>query len=160
MAILLHEEGLYDRARIYATDINEAVLQRARQGIFPLEPHAGVHGELPARRRHARLLRVLHGRVRRRALRSPRCSSNIVFSQHNLATDRLFNEFNVILCRNVLIYFDRTLQDRVHGLFYDSLAHARRARRWAARSRCASREYERLLRAAAGAAEKLYRKVR
>jgi chemotaxis protein methyltransferase CheR len=49
-------------------------------------------------------------------------TKNVVFSQHNLVTDRSFSEFNVILCRNVLIYFDKTLQSKVHGLFYDSLA--------------------------------------
>jgi chemotaxis protein methyltransferase CheR len=49
--------------------------------------------------------------------------SNVVFAQHNLVSDRSFNEFNVIVCRNVMIYFDRTLQDRVHRLFYESLVN-------------------------------------
>jgi chemotaxis protein methyltransferase CheR len=55
------------------------------------------------------------------ALFSPGLTKNVVFSQHNLVTDRSFSEFNVILCRNVLIYFDKTLQSKVHSLFYDSL---------------------------------------
>ena len=120
MAILLEEEGLYDRARIYATDMNEAVLAEARKGIFP----AG------AMREYARNYELAGGRgaladyytarydfaILRQALRR-----NMVFAHHNLATDGSFNEFNVILCRNVMIYFDRTLQGRVHRLLYASL---------------------------------------
>ena len=75
-----------------------------------------------------RLLRVLRRRVRRRAVLAARCIENVVFAQHNLAMDRAFNEFNVILCRNVMIYFDKALQERVHGLFYDSLEHVRHPR--------------------------------
>ena len=56
------------------------------------------------------------------ALFKPALLRHVVFSQHNLVTDRSFSEFHVILCRNVLIYFDKSLQERVHGLFYDSLA--------------------------------------
>ena len=70
MAILLEEEGLYDRARIYATDINDVVLQQARGGNLSARPDAGVHRELHPRRRQAVVLRVLHGEVRRRAVRS------------------------------------------------------------------------------------------
>ena len=81
-----------------------------------------------------------------------------MFSQHNLVTDRSFSEFNVIFCRNVLIYFDRTLQNRVHALFYDSLVDVRRARPRAARSRSRFTRtracYEKL-----DAAEKLYRRT-
>jgi chemotaxis protein methyltransferase CheR len=121
MAILLEEEGLYDRARVYATDMNERVLRQARGRHLPARPDEGVHGELPAGRRRAGVLGVLHGRVRRRALQ-PALLRNVVFAQHNLVTDRSFSEFNAILCRNVLIYFDKALQARVHRLCYDSLA--------------------------------------
>ena len=120
LAILLKEEGLYDRARIYATDINEQVLSAAREGVFPLERmkqytqnyiRAGGKGEFSeyyvAAYEGARFSRSL--------------TENVVFAQHNLASDRAFNEFNVIVCRNVLIYFDKTLQTRVHELFYESL---------------------------------------
>ena len=120
MAILLEEEGLYDRSRIYATDINEAVLEQARSGIFPLERmqeytenylRAGGMGEF------SRYYTAAYGG----ALFSPSLRRNVVFSQHNLVTDRSFAEFHVIFCRNVLIYFDKHLQAHVHRLFYESL---------------------------------------
>jgi chemotaxis protein methyltransferase CheR len=120
VAILLQEEGLYDRCRIYATDLNEVVLGRAQEGIFPLSAmrgysenyiHAGGKGSLAeyytARYGNA----MFHAPLRR----------NIVFAAHNLATDGSFNEFDAILCRNVLIYFNQALQARVLKLFHDSL---------------------------------------
>ena len=120
MAILLEEEGLYDRARLYATDINDVVLQRAKQGIFPLdrmqeytENYIKAGGKLSFSEYYTA---KYDG-----ALFSPALTRNIVFSQHNLVTDRSFSEFHVIFCRNVLIYFDKALQNRVHSLFYDSL---------------------------------------
>ena len=121
MAILLEEEGLYERSRIYATDINEVVLQKAKSGIFPLdrmqeytENYIAAGGK---RSFSDYYLAKYDG-----ALFHPSLTKNVVFSQHNLVTDRSFSEFNVILCRNVLIYFDKTLQARVLTLFYDSLA--------------------------------------
>ena len=120
LAILLLEEGLYERTRIYATDINEAVLDLARAGSFPADKveeytdnyrRSGGDGDL------SRYYVTIGDRVRfRRSLRE-----NIVFAQHNLASDRSFNEFHLIVCRNVLIYFAPPLQDRVHELFHDSL---------------------------------------
>jgi chemotaxis protein methyltransferase CheR len=120
MAILLQEEGLYDRCRIYATDMNEVALQRARDGIVSLDQmqeystnylRAGGHGSLSdyytANYGHA---------IFRSSLRK-----NVIFSQHNLVTDGSFNEFNLILCRNVMIYFNETLQNRVHKLLHASL---------------------------------------
>jgi chemotaxis protein methyltransferase CheR len=121
MAILLQEEGLYDKCRIYATDMDEAVLKRAREGIFSLDSmkqyivnyrEAGGRGALSDYYTGA------YGS----ALFRPALRDNIIFSQHNLAMDSSFNEFHVILCRNVMIYFSRRLQDRVHSLFYDSLS--------------------------------------
>lgn len=120
MAILLEEERLYDRARIYATDINEVVLQRARQGIFQLDKmqeytqnylHAG------GKRSFSEYYTAKYDA----ALFNPALARNVVFAQHNLVTDRSFSEFNVIFCRNVMIYFDRSLQQKVHELFYQSL---------------------------------------
>jgi chemotaxis protein methyltransferase CheR len=120
MAILLHEEGLYERCRIYATDINESVLEKARTGVFPLSAmqkntvnylKAGgttdFSGYYTANYDHA--------------IFSPWLSKNMVFAQHNLVTDSPFNHFNLIVCRNVLIYFNRDLQERVLKLFRDSL---------------------------------------
>jgi chemotaxis protein methyltransferase CheR len=122
MAILLEEEGLYDRARIYATDINEVVVHRARAGIFPLD-RMQEYTENYIRAGGTRSFSEYYVAKYDGALFSPALQRNVVFSQHNLVTDRSFAEFNVILCRNVLIYFDRTLQMRVHGLFYESLVH-------------------------------------
>jgi chemotaxis protein methyltransferase CheR len=120
LAILLQEEGLYDRTRIYATDINEAVLERARGGVFPLDKmreytqnYINAGG---SRAFSEYYLAKYDGAQFQRTL-----IDNVVFAQHNLVSDRSFNEFNVIVCRNVMIYFDRRLQERVHRLFYESL---------------------------------------
>jgi chemotaxis protein methyltransferase CheR len=121
LAILMREEGLYDRTRIYATDINESVLERARAGVFPLDKmreYTQNYIRAGGRRAFSEYyLAKYDGAQFQRSL-----VENVVFAQHNLASDRSFNEFNVIICRNVMIYFDRILQDRVHRLFYDSLA--------------------------------------
>jgi len=121
MAILLEEEGLLGRARLYATDINEVVLQQARTGIFPLD-RMQEYTENYIRAGGTRSFSEYYTARYDGALFSPALLANVVFSQHNLATDRSFAEFNVIICRNVLIYFDRSLQARVHALFYESLA--------------------------------------
>src|ERR671935_3277094 len=122
LAILLEEEGIYDRARIYATDINESVLERARAGVFPLDKmREYTHNYIKAGGTRAfseYYLAKYDGAQFQRAL-----VDNVVFAQHNLVSDRSFNEFNVIVCRNVMIYFDHALQNRVHGLFYESLVH-------------------------------------
>lgn len=120
MAALLEEEGLYDRCRIYATDMNEAALQKAAVGAFPLaamRDHTARYLAAGGLRSFSEYYSVrdrdvvFHRRLRR----------NVVFAQHNLVTDRSFNEFNAILSRNVLIYFNRSLQERVHRLLYESL---------------------------------------
>jgi len=120
MAILLQEEGLYDRARIYATDINEALLHTARAGIFPIEKMQEYTSNY-LRAGGTRSFSEYYTAAYDGALFTPSLRRNVVFAQHNLVTDRSFSEFNVILCRNVLIYFDRSLQNRVHQLFYESL---------------------------------------
>jgi chemotaxis protein methyltransferase CheR len=121
MAILLEEEGLYERARVYATDINEVVVHKAKSGIFPIErmqEYTENYIKAGGRRSFSEYYTAKYDG----ALFNPALLKNVVFSQHNLVTDRSFSEFNVILCRNVLIYFDKSLQERVHGLFYESLA--------------------------------------
>ncbi|HEX9607964.1 MAG TPA: protein-glutamate O-methyltransferase CheR [Gemmatimonadaceae bacterium] len=121
IAMLLREEGLYDRSRIYATDINEVVLKRAKAGIFPLErmqEYTDNYIRAGGKRSFSEYYTAKYGG----ALFDQSLTKNVVFSQHNLVTDRSFSEFNVILCRNVLIYFDKTLQSKVHSLFYESLA--------------------------------------
>jgi chemotaxis protein methyltransferase CheR len=121
LAILLEEEGLRERARIYATDINEAVLERARGGVFPLEKmqeYTRNYIRAGGKRAFSEYYMAAYdGAQFQRSL-----AENVVFAQHNLVSDRSFNEFHVIVCRNVMIYFDRPLQDRVHELFYESLA--------------------------------------
>jgi chemotaxis protein methyltransferase CheR len=118
LAILLHEEGVSDRARSDATDINESVLEGARAGVFPLDKmreytqnYIKAGGE---RAFSEYYLAKYDGAQFQRSL-----VENVVFAQHNLVSDRSFNEFNVIVCRNVMIYLDRSLQDRVPRLLYD-----------------------------------------
>jgi chemotaxis protein methyltransferase CheR len=121
LAILLEEEGLYDRSRIYATDFNTDVLARARAGDLPLDrmqEYTQNYQRAGGKRDFSAYYSVHNGFARL----NDRLSEHVVFAQHNLASDRSFNEFNVVLCRNVLIYFSRDLQRRVHRLFYDSLA--------------------------------------
>jgi chemotaxis protein methyltransferase CheR len=120
LAILLTEEGLYDRTRIYATDINEAVLELARAGVFPLEKMQ-EYTENYIRSGGTRSFSEYYLARYEGALFDRTLTENIVWAPHNLVQDRSFNTFNVVLCRNVMIYFDRTLQNRVHQLFYDSL---------------------------------------
>jgi chemotaxis protein methyltransferase CheR len=121
LAILLSEEGLYDKTRIYATDINESVLERARAGIFPLDKMQEYTQNYIAAG-GKRSFSEYYVADEEGALFSRPLIDNVVFAQHNLVSDRSFNEFHVVLCRNVMIYFDKPLQDRVHRLFYDSLA--------------------------------------
>jgi chemotaxis protein methyltransferase CheR len=121
MAILLKEEGLYDRTRIYATDINEMVLKQAKEGIFPLakmQEYTAHYQTAGGTKSFSEYYTAKYDG----ALFDPSLTQNVVFSQHNLVTDGSFSEFNVILCRNTMIYFDRTLQDHVTKLFRDSLA--------------------------------------
>ncbi len=121
LAILLKEEGLYQRCRIYATDISQAVLRKAREGIFPL----AAMRDYTANYHNAGGLHEFsdyYTAQYENVIFSPQLKSNITFSEHNLATDGSFNEFQVIMCRNVMIYFNKDLQARVHNLLYDSLS--------------------------------------
>jgi chemotaxis protein methyltransferase CheR len=120
LAILLREEGLYDRTRIYATDINDSVLGRARSGVFPLEKMRD-YTENYIRAGGKESFSSYYTADGDTARFSQELIEQVVFAQHNLVSDAPFNEFNVIVCRNVMIYFGKTLQDRVHELFYESL---------------------------------------
>lgn len=120
LAILLREEGLYERCRIYATDINEAVLEQARNGLLPLD----CLDEYQRNYRTAGGVRDLadyYTRGKSWAVIDPAVLERIAVFRHDLARDASFNEFHVIFCRNVLMYFDPALKDRVHQLFRDSL---------------------------------------
>ena len=120
LAILLAEEGLYDKTKIYATDINQTVLELAKQAVFPIE-QMRVYTENYIQAGGTTAFSEYYGADTQGARFHGSLSDNIIFAQHNLVSDRSFNEFHMILCRNVMIYFDRSLQDRVHGLFYSSL---------------------------------------
>lgn len=120
MAILLMEEGLYSRCRLYATDMNIQLLQVAKQGIYPaklIRDYTQMYVQAGGTQSFSQYYTAAYDHVRMR----PALKDNIVFAQHNLVSDRVFNEFHVILCRNVLIYFNSSLRDRVHQLFYESL---------------------------------------
>jgi len=120
MAILLREEGLYNRTQIYATDFNPVIIKQAREGIYPINRmkeftlnyqkaggKAAFSDYYTANYESAKILDTF--------------KKNIVFATHNLVTDSVFAEVHMVVCRNVLIYFDRNLQDKVIGLFSDSL---------------------------------------
>ena len=120
MAILLEEEGLLDRCQIYATDFNEQALDLARQGIYQ-------QSEMAKYEENYRLsggTRKLSDYCTQRydsVKFSNKLASRITFASHNLVTDGVFGEMNLVLCRNVMIYFNRKLQDRVLNLLMDSL---------------------------------------
>lgn len=121
VAILLREEGLLDRARIYATDMNEAALRRARTGVFPLRrirEYSLNYERAAGTRSFADYYTVRQDE----ALFDMALQRNVVWAAHNLATDASFNEFHVVMCRNVMIYFNLALRQRVHALLHDSLA--------------------------------------
>lgn len=120
LAILLKEEGLYDRTRIYATDINEVTLRQAREGIYAadlMQKYTQYYIQAGGTRSFSDYYTARYDLV----ILRPELRQNIVFSQHNLVSDGPFNEFNVVLCRNVMIYFNRELQERTHALFLESL---------------------------------------
>jgi chemotaxis protein methyltransferase CheR len=121
LAIVLHEEGLYERSRIYATELQPGTLEQAASGIY----------SLAAMQEYTRNYQEAGGCAdfsdyytadASCAIVRPHLRRNIVFAVHNLVSDRSFNEFHLIFCRNVMIYFNRMLQQRVHDLLYESLA--------------------------------------
>jgi chemotaxis protein methyltransferase CheR len=120
VAILLKEEGLLKRSVIYATDINQQALQTAREGIYHMDQmknHTANYQKSGGKNTFSDYYVAKYSSV----LLDKSLKQNIVFSVHNLATDKSFNEFQLILCRNVLIYFNRNLQNKVINLFYESL---------------------------------------
>src|SRR5712691_7774974 len=123
IAILLKEEGLYERSRIYATDLNEDSLVIARTGAYPLErvlagESGYAHSGGRARVSDSYAVAGTTARFNRELQR------NVTWARHNLVSDSSFNEFHLILCANVLIYFRPSLQERAHRLFYGSLVRS------------------------------------
>jgi chemotaxis protein methyltransferase CheR len=120
-AILFREEGLFDRTLFYATDINPAALEAAAAGVYAMDrikTFTENHQQSGGRSSLSDYYTAAYGRAAfDKALRS-----RVVFSDHSLVTDAVFAEVQLISCRNVLIYFDRALQDRTIGLFHDALA--------------------------------------
>jgi chemotaxis protein methyltransferase CheR len=120
LAILLREEGLLKRSLIYATDINPHVLQKATAGVYEVERIAGfteAHRKSGGNSSLSDYYTAAYGR----AVFDKSLREHIVFSDHSLATDSVFAEVQLVSCRNVLIYFNRDLQDRAVGLFRDAL---------------------------------------
>lgn len=121
LAILLHEEGLLERTIFYATDIDHGSLDKARQGIFPLERMQDFTRNYQ-QAGGSRSLGDYYTAAYGGALFDRRLREAITFADHSLATDAVFAETQLVSCRNVLIYFNRRLQDRALGLFHDSLS--------------------------------------
>jgi len=122
LAILLREEGLLARTRIYATDINPESLALARQGIFPLEAvrrYTANYQQSGGTRAFSDYYIAAYDAARF----DPSLVADVIFADHSLATDSVFAQTQFISCRNVLIYFNRALQDRALGLFHESLSH-------------------------------------
>jgi chemotaxis protein methyltransferase CheR len=122
LAILLQEEGLLERAMVYATDINPASLDKGRQGIYPLDTmqlYTANYQQAGGLKSFSDYYTAGYGG----ALFDKRLRDAITFADHSLATDSVFSETQLVSCRNVLIYFNRKLQDRALGLFHDSLSH-------------------------------------
>jgi chemotaxis protein methyltransferase CheR len=120
LAIVLAEEGLLERTLIYATDINEDSLARARAGVYPIDRirlFSDNYFQSGGQSSLSRYYTAAYGG----AVLARSLAANVVFSDHSLATDSVFSEVQVVTCRNVMIYFDRSLQDRVLGLFADAL---------------------------------------
>jgi chemotaxis protein methyltransferase CheR len=120
LAIALREEGLLDRTRIYATDINDDALQRAGSGTFPLE-RMQRYTENYLRAGGKEAFSSYYAANGDSARFDPSLVKGIVLAQHNLVTDGSFNEFHLIVCRNVMIYFGSALQEEVLQLFGDSM---------------------------------------
>lgn len=120
MAILLKEANLLAKTLLYATDLNTEVLQRARSGIFPLGPmrQYSENYRLSGGMNDFSAYYTAHYD---RAKLNEELGQRMIFSTHNLVSDRSFNEFDLILCRNVLIYFDKPLQNHVLALFDESM---------------------------------------
>jgi chemotaxis protein methyltransferase CheR len=122
MAIILQEEGLYDRTTIYATDFNQVALNKAKEGIFSgdlIKEYTANYQLAGGKESFSDYYSAHYDHV----IMNQALKNNIVWANHNLVTDSVFAEVHLIFCRNVLIYFERDLQNKVQKLFYDSLVN-------------------------------------
>lgn len=122
MAILLQEEGIYDRCQIYATDFNDRVLKEAEEGIYPIE-NLELYSKNYIRAGGTHSFSLYYHSDKHNIKLKKSLRKNIVFASHNLITDSGFGDMNVIICRNVLIYFNRELQERVLKLFHTNILY-------------------------------------
>ncbi|MDB5936383.1 MAG: chemotaxis protein CheR [Massilia sp.] len=122
MAIMLREEGLLERTLMYATDINPQSLETARRGVFPLE-HMQLYTENYQAAGGKRAFSDYYTAAYGGAIFDKTLMDNVTFADHSLSTDSVFAETHLVCCRNVMIYFNKRLQDRVYGLFHESLCH-------------------------------------
>lgn len=122
MSILLREEDLYKRTQIYATDFNDVVLKKAKDGIFPID-RIKAYTLNYQKAGGSESFSDYYTADNESIIMDKSFKKNIVFAKHNLVTDSIFGEMNLIMCRNVLIYFNKDLQNRVIKLFRDSLCH-------------------------------------
>lgn len=122
MAIMLEEEGLYDHCHIYATDFNTDSLEIAKQGIYSYSKMKKYTENYYLAGGKNSFSDYYDDNTQSTIKINKRLVRNITFAKHNLANDRSFGQFNLIMCRNVLIYFDKKLQEKVLSLFYDSSA--------------------------------------
>jgi chemotaxis protein methyltransferase CheR len=120
MSILLQEEGLVENVQIYATDISPEAVEAAQKGIYPIDKMSGYISNYRKTGGTASFADYYTARYDFAIIRNS-LKKNVLFSVHNLVTDSTFGEMDMIVCRNVLIYFSRALQNRVFGLFLDSL---------------------------------------
>ncbi len=120
LAILLHEEGLLNKTRIYATDINPKVIRTAANGIYPIDSIKYYSKNYLSAGGKFSLSDYYHAKYTNIVIHQ-NLAENILFSHHNLVSDGSFNVFNMVICRNVLIYFKRELQEQVLKLFLESL---------------------------------------
>jgi len=120
MAILLKECGVYDKTQIYATDINAYILNKAKDGIYKSDLFRGYTKNYQLSG-GAEPFSNYYTADRGYAVMADSLKRNILFSDHNLVTDSVFGEMNMIICRNVMIYFNRELQNKVFELFHESL---------------------------------------
>jgi len=121
LAILLKEEGLYDRCQIYATDFNDEALSKAKKGIYPIDKirqYTENYRKSGGKNPFSNYFQSQYGSV----VLDTSLKKNIVFANYNFTTDTIFGEMNLIMCRNVMIYFNKTLQNLVFKLFHESLS--------------------------------------